>query len=138
MYPPADIAKEGLSRIKQWLFDRREPPSVSITRVRLFFVGWGGAGKTTLAKLLGEDVCSTCRAVHAARPMREWDTDFVRQWMIKCAPKGASERERSFLQALVDALEDPDGTFLIDEITGWDEATVLEQTGGKLTAQQVK
>ena len=141
--PPVDIAKHGLARIKQWFADRRAQQRRPVDRLRVCFVGFGGAGKTTLARLLTDGAAATCAAVNAALPMRQWSSAQVEAW-IRAAPNGATEAESRFLEKLVDALADlaPDGEYLVEAIAKWDPAMVVSNTstaaGSAFTEPQVK
>ncbi len=143
--PPANIAQHGWVRIKQWFADRRAQQRRSVDRLRVCFVGFGGAGKTTLARLLTDGAAATCGAVNAALPMRQWSSTQVDAW-IRAAPNGATEAESRFLEKLADALADPDlapdGEYLVEEIVKWDPAMVVTNTstatGSAFTKLQVK
>ncbi len=141
--PPANIAENGLARIKQWFADRRAQQRRPVDRLRVCFVGFGGAGKTTLARLLTEGASTTCGAVNAALPMRQWSSTQVDAW-IRAAPNGATEAESRFLEQLANALADlaPDGEYLVEEIAMWDPAMVVSNTstaaGSAFTEPQVK
>ena len=128
--PPPDIADRGLARIKLWFVDRRAQQRRPVDRLRVCFVGFGGAGKTTLAKLLTDGDAATCAAVKNARPMREWSSAQVDAW-IRAASTGATAAECRFLEQLANALADvePDGDYLVEDIAKWDIAAVLSNTG---------
>jgi GTPase SAR1 family protein len=138
--PPLDIAKQGLARIKQWFVDRRMQQRRTPDRLRVCFVGYGGAGKTTLAKLLTDGVAATCSAVNEARPMQEWSSAQVDAW-IRAAPDAATAAECRFLEQLADALAcnlAPDGQYLVDDVSKWDSAAVLCNTGSAFTEAVVR
>jgi hypothetical protein len=136
--PPVDIAAQGLARIKLWLGDRRTQQRRPLDRMCVCFVGYGGAGKTTFAKLLTDGAAATCAAVQSALPIRKWATAQVDTW-IRAGPKAATLLERQFLETLANALADiePDGEHLVDVVSQWDTAAVLSNTGNALTVIQV-
>ncbi len=139
MAPPSDIATQGLARIKQWFADRNRQQRRAVDRVRVCFVGYGGAGKTTLAKLLTDGVSATCAAVQGAQPMCEWNGAQVDAW-IRAAPNGATPAEGRFLEQLANALINlaPDGQYLVHDISKWDIAMVLNSTRNTFTDAEVK
>ena len=136
--PPVDIATQGLARIKLWLSDRRTQQRRPLDRMRVCFVGYGGAGKTTFAKLLTDGAAATCAAVQDALPIREWPSAQVDAW-IRAGPIAATPAERQFLEKLANALADiePDGEFLVDVVSQWDAAAVLSNTSNVFTDIQV-
>ena len=136
--PPVDIATQGLARIKLWLSDRRTQQRRPLDRMRVCFVGYGGAGKTTFAKLLTDGAAATCAAVQDALPIREWPSAHVDAW-IRAGPIAATPAERQFLEKLANALADiePDGEFLVDVVSQWDAAAVLSNTSNVFTDIQV-
>ncbi len=136
--PPVDIATQGLARIKLWLGDRRTQQRRPLDRMRVCFVGYGGAGKTTFAKLLTDGAAATCSAVQDARPIRKWDIARVDAW-IRAGPTAATPAERQFLETLANALAniEPDGEYLVDVVSQWDAAAVLSNTGNAFTDIQV-
>ena len=136
--PPVDIATQGLARIKLWLSDRRTQQRRPLDRMRVCFVGYGGAGKTTFAKLLTDGAAATCAAVQDALPIREWPSAQVDAW-IRAGPIAATPAERQFLEKLANALSDiePDGEFLVDVVSQWDAAAVLSNTSNVFTDIQV-
>ena len=137
--PPVDIATQGLARIKLWLSDRRTQQRRPLDRMRVCFVGYGGAGKTTFAKLLTDGAAATCAAVQDALPIREWPSAQVDAW-IRAGPIAATPAERQFLEKLANALADiePDGEFLVDVVSQWDAAAVLSNTSNVFTDIQVR
>ncbi len=137
--PPVDIATQGLARIKLWLGDRRTQQRRPLDHMRVCFVGYGGAGKTTFAKLLTDGAAATCAAVQSALPIREWPSAQVDAW-IRAGPIAATPAERQFLETLANALADiePDGEFLVDVASKWDAEAVLRNTSNVLTDTQVE
>ncbi len=121
--PPVDIATQGIARIKLWLGDRRTQQRRPLDHMRVCFVGYGGAGKTTFAKLLTDGAAATCAAIQSALPIRKWATAQVDAW-IRVGPIAATPAERQFLETLANALADiePDGEFLVDVVSQWDTA----------------
>jgi GTPase SAR1 family protein len=137
--PPVDIATQGLARIKLWLSDRRTQQRRPLDRMRVCFVGYGGAGKTTFAKLLTDGAVATCAAVQDELPIRKWTSAQVDAW-IRAGPIAATPAERQFLERLANALADiePDGKFLVDFVSQWDAAVVLSNTSNAFTDIQVR
>jgi GTPase SAR1 family protein len=135
--PPANITRQGWVRIKQWFADRRAQQRRPVDRLRVCFVGFGGAGKTTLARLLTDGAAATCGAVNAALPMRQWSSTQVEAW-ISAACTSSDQAEVQFRTRLAGVLKPVGGAALIDKVAKWDEEKVCKMAGNALSPIEVE
>ena len=135
--PPPDISRQGWARIKQWFADRRAQQRRPVERLRVCFVGYGGAGKTTLARLLTDGAAATCAAFNAALPMRQWSSTQVKAW-ISAARTSSDQAEVEFRTRLAGVLKQVNGGALLDRVAKWDEDKLCKMAGNALSPMEVE